>query len=484
MRKLGKVIPIILVLILVLLFNMACNTSSSNSSMTSITEDKQQITHIKKSSFYEAPNKYQVIDSYLLDDGNYYYFYYLGAVDYVPLNLSNSEGVYFNGKNLELTFKLSKTNKEQSEKVLKNAIENSVSITNSTYQSTSLSADIYSMFEAKIEAGISQEVTRSISNTFTESYSEAVSKESTFEKTISYKMNENDAVGFYFYTAVASMKIYEVVIYNPTTEKIECISTYSELGAALPSLYYSPFSFIDYTNFNISFDESKLYPFTPPIATASSNITVAVDPNGTSCSIDSIACKIGSTYGELPIVEKTGYEFLGWFSNEKKIEPSSIVVSSNPLIARWKIITSGSFSSNQTVTVNSESKLNPFGLLVSGHNGKTQSAGLDIAGSFDFATLKAAGYKMRIILSYDAKQSWNAGGLFGKLKYNFVFQSNNKNIITISDKVTDDSYVSKRNISEYIDLSQINGSLDYTISTENVRDLYIKNLQITIEFVL
>lgn len=432
-----------------------------------------EISRVSKSSFYETSNKYRVVDSYMTDDGNYYYFYYLGAVDYVPLNLSDSGGVYFDGGDLILEFTLSQTNRESSEKTLKNVVENSVDLKTTSYVKGSVGAKA-SIFQANIEAGISNQATSNISNTFTESYSMAVSKESTFQKKITYKMNADDEVGFYFYTAVASMQMFEVVVYNPNTNTIEYMSTYSQVGAALPGLYYSPFSFLDYSDFEIEFDESKLPAFETPTKKVSSVVTVAVDAGGASCGVSSLDLKIGNAYGVLPEAQRNGYVFKGWYCDGQKIEADSLVVSATPIVAKWEIVTSGTFSffSDSKVKFNRHS------------TSSTVSKSLDMANVFDIAALKKAGYKMRIVLDYKVSHYDPGFPSNPELRYNFIFKSNNKNISTISDtSFTTSSYEKKTTCSNDIDLSQVSGSINFELTTNNLWYCYIRDLLVTVEFV-
>lgn len=439
---------------------------------------KNSVDCIEKSTFYEANDKYQVVDSYVLDDGNYYYFYFLGTIDYVPLNLSTSEGVYFNGNAMELSFSLSKTDSTTSEKTITNAIQNSVSLTTSTYVKGSVDAD-FGLYKSKIEAGIQCNATTGITKTATESFKEAVSRETTFEQSITYKMSQNDPVGFYFYTPIASMKVYEVVVYNPNTCKVEHMSTYSQYGAAMPGLFYSRFSFLDSIDCEITFDENKIPNFEKPTTMIDSRVTASVDANGGSCGVKSLDLNIGQPYGALPVPERHGYIFKGWKTNGASINEKTIVASGSTIVADWELRTSFSFGTEGTISVDSTSKLNPFGFLVPEMSGETRSEGVDIATYFDFDTLKAQGYKMRIVLDYDAKHGLLA--LWG-LKYKFNFKSNGQNVIEISDGVDSSSYVRKHNCSEYISLDKINGSLDFTVSTENVITLDVKNLSITVEF--
>ena len=308
---------------------------SPSTSIPDPTTPEITVNLINKSTFHESSQKYRLVDSYELGDGNYYYFYHLGTIDYIPLNLSDADGVYFGGNNLKLELKMSTIHKEQSIKDLQSAIQNSVSLTTDTYLKDSISASAFSTFEAKIEAGISNKATNSISNTFSESFSASIQNESKYEKNITYEMKPGDPVGFYFYTLVASMKVYEVVVYNPNTQTVEYMSTYNQLGAAIPGLFYSPFSFIDCSDYDITFDEHLIPSFDKPAKQVASRISVPLNANGGSCSLKTWEGQIGEVYGELPIPKRPGYVFDGWYAGGLKIEQDSPAIFSQSIDAKW-----------------------------------------------------------------------------------------------------------------------------------------------------
>lgn len=435
---------------------------------------------ISNSTFRESNSKYSVVDSYELDDGNWYYFYHIGNIDYVPLNTYNADGVYFNGTSTRLEFKMTTINKSESIREIKNAIDNSVTVKNSSYVSGSVGAELFSIFEAKVESGISNEVTKTISNTYSESYSTAISNESMFESTVTYEMGNDDPVGFYFYTPIASVKVYEVVVYNPNTDKIEHMSTYNQFGSAIPGLYYSPYSFLEFGDYNIEFDESLLPEFERPILSATTDITVPIEPNGASCEIREWTGKIGQKYGSLPTVSKDGYEFLGWYADGIKITDDTIAIAAKKIEAKWELITKVTFKVNGTLSVSAGHKLNPFGYLFMGSSGK-EDASLDkMLHVVDLGKLKSEGYKMRIILDYSARQQYENLGI--GLDYLIKFSSNGGNITTFSESLDSSKFVKKKNYSPYLNLDLISGSLGIEIETKNVIPLVISDLTITLEF--
>ena len=136
---------------------------------------------------------------------------------------------------------------------------------------------------------------------------------------------------------------------------------------------------------------------------------------------------------------------------------------------------------NNVIEVSSTHKINPFGLLIEGYNGESSTKPLDIQEHFDFETLKKEGYKMRLVLNYSVKNGWLAN--ISGLRYNIVFYSNGKTICSFSDGIKTSDYVSKKMVSNLINLDAVSGALEFVVSTENINSVYIANLNISIEFV-
>lgn len=458
----------LILLICSLLFIVACGNNV-------------EITDIQETKFIEADNKYEVVDSFKVDDGNCYYFYYLGTVDYVPLNLHDSSGIYFNGAEPELKFKLTTTDVEKSEENIKTTFEDSVSLKNSTYYKGSVSSSIIPFIEAKMEAGIILDATSSIKSTLSQSLTKSVSQQHTFEQELTYKMSKKDPSGYYFYTPVASIKFYEVIVYNPETKEIEYMTTYNEVGKALPGLFYSPTSTLDYFDFDIEFDEEKLPEFTTPKRNVNTKITLNLDANGGSCTQATWKGEIGSKYTGLPTPELDKYEFLGWSANGQIVDENSQVMSDANLVAQWKILTKKDYSVNKKFEFSKISKLNPLFLLTNSHDGDVEGQQVNLSRDFDLQALAQEGYKLKITATYNAKFAdpfWA-----DRAHYKIQFKSGSSGICTLSDYVTSDSYVSKTNISNLIELSKLNGSFSFIISTENINEITIKDMVISLEFI-
>ena len=446
--------------------------------LTSCSKDSRP--EIQKTKFVDNSNKYKIIDSFKLNDEKNYYIFELGTINCMPMNQFGAPGIYFDGKETQLTFSLTETNKEISASLIETKIENSIELSTSTYVEGSVSAPLAQFLEAAITTGIEKSVTTEFTVTEIESYYNSVSKETTFQQSVTYTMDPNAAVGYYFYTPLASVKVYEVVVYDPATQKIEYMFNYNQYGESLPGLYYSSISFLDCNEITIEFDESKLPVLSEPTKTLSTNIEVSVDPAGGSCDIQKMDLQIGSAYGTLPQATKKGYDFQYWSCDGRKISETDIVISESPIVAVWTLRTTATIPVNQTIEVSSTNKLNPFGFLIPGYNGESSAEAMDIQEYFDFETLKKEGYKMRLTLNYKVKNSPLA---LGGLKYNFHFHSNGKMIETITDKIKTSQYISKELVSRLIPLDNVTGSMNFTVSAENVISVYITDLNISIEFV-
>ncbi|MBE6635674.1 MAG: hypothetical protein E7617_05700 [Ruminococcaceae bacterium] len=437
------------------------------------------ISVVTNSRFDEKYNPYTVADSFALDNGLCYYIFELGTVDYVPMNISGADGVLFNGTEMELTFHYSETNVTESSSMIENTLENSIELTTKTYSKVTVEPKMASVFKAGINTGIENSVSHGITHTYHESFYNSVRNETTFEKTLTYRMNRDDPKGYYFYTPVASMKVYEVVVYNTNQKKIEYMFSYSQFSNALPGLYYSSNGFIDYDSFNIEFNENKLPNFEVPSKVVPTEFNVSVDAKGGSSEISSLNCKLGEPYGTLPEASRKGYKLANWVCDGRIVDEDSLVLSTKPVEASWELITSATISVKKELEVSSTYKLSPLDYFITGNNGESGGNNLSINDRFDFDTLKKEGYKLQITVDCDVKH--NIGAILG-LEYEINFRSNGMVFESIGDGINSTQYIHRHLVSKEVPLNNITGEVDFTISTENVFPLYMKNIQIKLEF--
>ena len=120
-----------------------------------------------ESTVSRAPEgkKYQPTDSFELMDGNYYYIFYLGIIDWVPLNPASASGFYYSGKEkTSHTFSLERFVETETVDTLRTALETGVSLSTKTYVKDSVGVKAGTL-EAKVEAGIENSMTTSVKET-------------------------------------------------------------------------------------------------------------------------------------------------------------------------------------------------------------------------------------------------------------------------------------------------------------------------------
>lgn len=191
-------------------------------------------------------------------------------------------------------------------------------------------------------------------------------------------------------------------------------------------MYYSSTGFIDYDSFNIEFDESRLPEFETPTKIVPTEFNVTIDSQGEPNDTASLNAKFGEPYGSLPMLTKKGYTLSHWTCDGRIVDENSVVLSTKPVEASWKLITSGTISINKTLEVSSSYKFNPLDYFIPGNNGETSGNDLSINDMFDFDALKKEGYKLYITVDCDAR--YNDLAVFG-LKYNINFHSNKSDYI-------------------------------------------------------
>ncbi|MDD6264926.1 MAG: InlB B-repeat-containing protein, partial [Clostridia bacterium] len=86
---------------------------------------------------------------------------------------------------------------------------------------------------------------------------------------------------------------------------------------------------------------NNTYTFTVTVNVVNSPLqkTVSLNPNGGTCSTASVKTNYGWAYGKLPIPERSGYTFLGWYSNDRLITCDTVFELNSPvsLTAKWQL---------------------------------------------------------------------------------------------------------------------------------------------------
>ena len=434
-------------------------------------ENKYLIHKIFNAFSREESEKYEIVDSFRTDDGRYYYLYDVGFIDAAPISIDNSAGVYYSGGNTELSFTMTKTTEESITKTITSIASNTISETNSTTVSGEFGVGYKDVINAKVGAAITNECTSSLTQTFEDSVSKTKTETVEFSQTITHSFkSDEDQIGFYCYTSLASVQLYELIVYNSTTKEVESAIPYTIVGKAFPGLIYSQTSFFNCATNKIEFDLDKIRKFPRPDALLSDKVKVSFNSSGTSEVIGDREYRIGDTYGELPVLDNIhGYKFNGWRLNGEKVTSDTIITESHTLIADWSLLT------NATYTCSRMDSQNAF---ATSKDMDTCTVEISLHQKFDISELKKQGYAMRLTITYDADRL--VAIRLGKVEYDYWFVSSGRTIYSVSDelgtKATSRTWQSG-NIIDY------DGTIFMKLYTPDDKGIKLTNIKITVEFV-
>ena len=211
-----------------------------------------------------SKSKYQnVLHTSLGDDECYYYFYYLGSVNRVPLQ--DDVDVYqYSGNPYEKEFSTTVS--------VSNTISQIVSYATEIYTEYGTHADVAGTLtgnavNAAIEFGVSKSATEGLK----------ISKAQSFEKAVTYSVENTDTtrfafekdtpLGYYRYMLFGDIDVYGVLIKDRTSGKYYT-STYEVIGSQYYDLDYSQNSKFDDNETNkLSFDIQNINVDNLPIPT-------------------------------------------------------------------------------------------------------------------------------------------------------------------------------------------------------------------------
>lgn len=352
-------------------------------------------------------------------------------------------------------------------KSVKSIVSNSVTVKNSINSQTSFGND---KTIAKVNVGINYEATNSITESFESSVTRAVSETNEFSKNVTFKFDKStNDVGYYCYTSLASLKIYEAVVYNPETSQIDEMTPYTIVGKAMPGLLYSKTSFFMYNTPKIEFDVSKVNSFPVPQAKLDKKVNITFNANGGSCNTGNRTYSISEQYGVLPTPTWHGHTFLGWYQNENLITENDIVIYNDPIIAKWDVFTKQSF------TIDRYQAQNSFG---GSEEMDTTTVEVPLTNYLDIKYLKDNNYKLKITIEYDVDYLTSS---LGKLHYNLKINSGESNIYKVEDSINGASH--RLYTSSQIEPSSYDGVLTLNLYTDNIQGVLLENCKITFEFV-
>ena len=450
----------LVLLLLSLIVALCCFGCSNNDTFTS--NGKTIHTRFKAQSNSNS-EKYKIADSFKTTDGKYYYLYDIGFVEAMPISLDESNGIYYSGGNTSISFTMVKGTEDTINKTVTSLCSNSVTVKNTA----SISGELGSKY-AKVKAAIETQCINEISQSFESSVSQASTASSEFSQTLEHTFEDGkDPIGFYCYTSLASVQIYELVVYNPETEEIESTVPYAIVGKSFPGLIFSETSFFDCMDDTIDFDVKKIKKFPQPDKVLSNKVTIDFDLNGGSGDINSKEYKLGNTYGELPVPQKLGYNFNYWTLDGKKINADDFVSVSGTLVADWSLKTS------RTYTCKKMSAQNAFG---TSQGMDTTTIDIPLHEYFDLSALKKEGYQIKFTIKYSVKIGLTN---IGELKYKFWLTTGGNTIYTYNDKISN-----KTDRALYSDpMTTYEGVVVMNLYTDNIQPVEMTNMEILVEFV-
>jgi len=241
----------------------ANGNDSNNNSDSIVTEyvKTEEIYSAKKAGEQGAAN-YQLKNSFR-DDNCWYFVYYLGRVENVPLDLSRTNWEHFNGtiamkvktsyskmtaEEVAQTIERSHTETDGWSNELKTKLEGSLSLSSTIERRVDVAAAIEGIgvgagvsasntITATLTAGLEEtigyrgELTNSLVLLDESKKSETLTE--TLEKEYTFDSGYNTPAGYYQLAHFAAVDVFGIVIYNPTTEKatVSSISNYSMISS-------------------------------------------------------------------------------------------------------------------------------------------------------------------------------------------------------------------------------------------------------------
>ena len=448
--------------------NVNQNQTDDSTVNKEVVKDVNSISLFTGYNIYENDDssKYEIVDSFKLPDGKSYYLFLLGAIDAAPIGIDNSDGLYYNGVDTELKFDLKTSSTISVTKSVKSISSKTVSVKNGISQGISFGSDATI---SKFNVGINYEATNTITESFESSVTRAVSETNEFTKSVTFRFNSStNEAGYYCYTSLASLKIYQAIVYNPETSKIEEMTPYTVVGKAMPGLLYSKTSFFMYDTPKIEFDLAKINSFPSPQTVLDKEIDVIFNANGGSCDTLNRNYRICEQYGELPTPFWKGHNFLGWYINDYKVNENDIILSNEPLVAKWETVTKGFY------TIARYQAQNGFG---SSEEMDTSVITLNLSSIFDVGYLKDNNYKLKMTIEFDV--NYLTSGL-GKLNYYLKVNCGKNTIYKIEDTIS--GFTHRLYTSSQLDSSLYDGVLSLNLYTANIQGVLLTNFKITFEF--
>ncbi|MBE5751904.1 MAG: hypothetical protein E7357_05775 [Clostridiales bacterium] len=331
-----KILALVLGLVSAFLL-IACEKSVSND--TPQKENSVENIVAVNSSRYEVKpveemddNQYELKTAFRDNQYNYY-MYYLGRIERVPLQEAIGGTAEYTGGEYTRKLTTSITTKETIETCTINATEECTSWSDTKEFGGEFTIGKKDKCALTIKAGYSSTWGGSQKVSWEDSFAKAEEYSKTESVEITVNFNDNYKLGFYRYILMGDIDVFATIIYD-TIEK----EYYSENICSVATQYYT----LDYSPTSVfSSTTLDLLTFTPPpleeLTTPEINYGISIylmDGNIEYNKIDSIHnCDV-----ILPIPEKEGYQFAGWYDENGNKYEESIKVEALDIIlnANWE----------------------------------------------------------------------------------------------------------------------------------------------------
>lgn len=244
--------------VLALFFITACGSSVPNNENMFVAPTRYNIE--------ASENPYDDIISFK-DDSFYYYLFYLGDIQYVPLQ-ENINVYKYDGRDYEFSITTKKSTSSSIEKQVTNVIEHctdwmsswSSSLENKVSASIGV-GKLGASISANLEVGYSDSIETSKKITASESFTEAEEYTEEYSETFKFAFNNSFDYGYYRYILMGELSVYGVVIYDFKND-IYGLTNYSVLSACYFTFDYCESSAkFDNDNYNVLpfvFDEQYI----------------------------------------------------------------------------------------------------------------------------------------------------------------------------------------------------------------------------------
>ena len=297
---------------------IGCNDSTSSEEQASTTINGINVVYTRAVAKPVDKNntRYELATSFK-DEDFYYYVYYLGRIEKIPLQTDSEVTVQqHTGVPFSYTFSSTSTTASSIETQIAEANEECSNWQDELSREMSLSfgvtigpkdvmqASIGATFSAGYQHAWGGETTTSIENTITEAqeYSEEYSKE------ITISFDDNLEHGFYRYILMGDIDVFATIIYDVEEDVYYCENTNSIVSRYYSLDYSENSEFLSASNQNLPFD----YPDLSKLAEPTLDFTPEITPEDPVISYNSAAKSL--------VVNLTSYQGTGTITVEDTLE--------------------------------------------------------------------------------------------------------------------------------------------------------------------